>query len=72
MHYDDIWEKEHEAEFKRERIASENRKQLLETLSTEEMIRIMFKDYLHKLSNYKVNELKREYVESGRYNAENV
>lgn len=72
MHYDDIWEKEHETKFKRERIASENRKQLLETLSTEEMMRIMFKDYLHKLSDYKVNELKREYVESGRYNAENV
>lgn len=68
LHYDDIYEKEYEEKFKRERIASQNRKQLLETLNAEEMVRIMFKDYLHKLSDYKVYELKRDYIENRKNN----
>lgn len=63
MHYDEPWEKAHEDEFRRERIALENRKQLAETLNVEEMVRIMFKDFLHNMSDYKVNELKREYID---------
>ena len=51
MHYDDVWEEEHSEQFKREKEASQNRKQLFETLNEEEMIRIMFKDFLHKLSD---------------------
>ena len=62
MHYDDIWEKEHSEQFKMEREASQSRKQLLETLNAEEMVRIMFKDFLHKLPDYKVFELKQNYV----------
>ena len=45
-----------------EREASQSRKQLLETLNAEEMVRIMFKDFLHKLPDYKVFELKQNYV----------
>ena len=62
MHYDDIWGKEHEEQFKREREASQSRKYLLEILNTEEMMRIMFKDFLHNLSDSKVFELKRDYI----------
>lgn len=64
MHYDDVWEEEHSEQFKREKEASQNRKQLFETLNEEEMIRIMFKDFLHKLSDSKVYELKRDYIDS--------
>lgn len=67
LHYDDIWKEEHEEEFRRERVASENRKQLLETLNAEEMIKIMFKDYLHKLSDFKAEELKRDYIDNKMY-----
>lgn len=62
LHYDDIWEEEHLEQFKREIKASQSRKQLLETLNAEEMVRIMFKDFLHNLSDSKVFELKRDYI----------
>lgn len=62
MHYDDIWEKEHSGQFKKEREASESRKQLLETLNTEEMVKIMFKEFLYRLSDVKVSELKKDYI----------
>lgn len=64
LHYDDIWEEEHSEQFKREREASQNRKQLLETLNAEEMVRIMFKDFLHNLTDSKVFQLKRDYIDS--------
>lgn len=63
LHYDDIWEEENASQLERKRIASQNRRQLLETLNAEEMVRIMFKDYLHKLSDYKLNKLKRDYID---------
>lgn len=62
MHHDDIWGREHSERFKKERETSQSRKQLLETLNTEEMVRIMFKDFLHRLSDSKVFELKRDYI----------
>lgn len=62
LHYDDIWEKGHSEKFKKEREASESRKQLLETLNAEEMVKIMFKDFLHRLSDSKIFELKRNYI----------
>lgn len=68
MHYEDAWGEAHAAEFERKKITSQNRRQLLETLNAEEMIRIMFKDYLHKLSDSKVDEMKREYIDSRIYN----
>ena len=67
MHYDDAWEEAHEEQFKRERDMYQNRKQLLETLNAEEMVKIMFKAYLHKLSDFEVCELKRDYIDSRAY-----
>lgn len=64
LRYDDIWEREHSEQFEKEREASQSRKQLLETLNAEEMVRIMFKDFLHRLSDSKVFELKRDYIDS--------
>ena len=61
LHYDDIWEEEYSEQFKREKEASQSRKQLLETLNTDQMVRIMFKDFLHRLSDSKVFELKQDY-----------
>lgn len=66
LHYDDIWNEEHSEQFKKEREASESRKQLLETLNAEEMVKIMFKDFLHRLSDSKIFELKRDYVDHTR------
>lgn len=64
LHYDDIWEEEHSEQFKREKEAYQNRKQLLETLNAEEIVRIMFKDFLHNLTDSKVFQLKRDYIDS--------
>lgn len=67
LHYDDIWKEENASQLERKRIASQNRRQLLETLNAEEMVRIMFKDYLYKLSDYKVFELKIDYIDNRMY-----
>lgn len=71
MHYDEAWEEAHAEEFKREREASQSRKKLLESLNADAMIKIMFKDYLHKLSDFKVIELKKEYIDSRNCEGEN-
>lgn len=64
MHYDDIWEKEHLEQFKRERQASQSRKQLLEILNAEEMVKIMFENFLYKLPDSEVEITKRNYVKA--------
>ena len=66
MHYDDIWEKEHSEQFKRERQASQSRKQLLEILNAEEMVKIMFENFLYKLSDSEVEMIKRDYVKANK------
>lgn len=35
---------------------------LLEILNTEEMVRIMFKEFLHRLPDVKISELKKDYI----------
>lgn len=42
---------------------SQTRKELLEILNEEDMIKIMFKDYLRKCSVGKIKELAKEYIE---------
>ncbi len=63
MHYDDTWEKLHAAQLESKNVASQNRKELLEALTTEEMIRILFEHHINKLSDIKVNDLKKEYID---------
>lgn len=62
MHYDDAWEESHKEQFETERTVSQTRKVLLDTLNEEDMIKIMFKDYLHKCSVGKIKELAKEYI----------
>ena len=53
-HYSDCYYEANKDEFEKERIAGKYRKEMLDDLSINNMIRIMFADFLAKKSDYDV------------------
>lgn len=63
-HYSDCYDEANKAKFERERKAREYRDRMVNELSWNKIIRIMFADFLAKKSDYDVIKLAEKYLES--------
>lgn len=56
MHYDDIYDEYYKEDIEKQNLAEQNRKKL-EALPIDEMVKIIFSDYLNKMKDCDINEL---------------
>ena len=61
-HYDDCYYEAHKQEFERETKVRSCRKRLVDEISHDDMIKIMFTDFVKKKGDYEVIELGKEYL----------
>lgn len=60
--YSEVWEDMHEDEIKLEHKADQCKKALIDNLSSDEMIRIMFTSYLNTVSNNDIIKLHDNFI----------
>ena len=70
--YSEVWEEMHEDQIKMEHKADQCKKALIDNLSSDEMIRIMFTSYLKTVSNNDIIKLHDNFIPADETLADSV